>query len=215
MQSICRNAPGSGDGISDCQPGRRGLLFSLQNQRTKPCSAHNWWCVFMAPVVLGAILILELSLEMSACPALECCVWLMPLESLAPGWLQSELQLFSEGLGALKVVKPQVVFLVPKVLRVTFGFGQIFKKEVTPWLITGSGRASEQPPGAWPASFSLCLTSRAPLYRGLLFPQSLVLKSQPIFVRGISTSSLMSAWSSAPPPRKPSTRSVQIPASQE
>lgn len=43
------------------------------------------------------------------------------------------------------------------------------------------------------ASFSLCLISRAPAYRGLLFPQNLVLKSQQTFVKDISISSLMSA----------------------
>lgn len=74
---------GKWDGLSDCQAGRRDLLSSLHSQKTKPvCGAHNWWCVFMAPVqpvVLGAILTLDLSLGMSACPALECvcdsCPW--------------------------------------------------------------------------------------------------------------------------------------------
>lgn len=157
-----QECPGKWDGLGDCQAGRRDLLFSLHSQRTKPvCGAHNWWYVFMAsvqPVVLGAILTLDLSLGMSACPALEClCVTNAP--GVLGSWLTSgwNTAVF-KGLWALKVVKPQVVFLVPKVLRVKFGFGQIFKKEVTPWLVTGSGRASEQPPRAWPASFSLSVS---------------------------------------------------------
>lgn len=56
-------------------------------------------------------------------------------------WLLDELcnetWLFSEVVQILKVAqKLQVVFLVPKMVHVMFSFGQIFKKEIVPLLIT-------------------------------------------------------------------------------
>lgn len=56
-------------------------------------------------------------------------------------WLLDELHnetgLFFEVVQILKVVqKLQVAFLVPKMMCVMFSFGQIFRKEVMPLLIT-------------------------------------------------------------------------------
>ena len=51
--------------------------------------------------------------------------------------LHNETALFFEVVQVLKVAqKLQVAFLVPKMMHVMFSFGQIFRKEVMPLLIT-------------------------------------------------------------------------------